>query len=65
MILSEVYNFRLPFCQQSRNQEATEYLQYLCSNDIDKPQGTIIHTGMHNMQGGYENDTSVIRLDEN
>jgi len=40
-------------------------LQYLCSNDVDVPIGTIIHTGMQNKEGGYENDCSLIRMAEN
>ena len=42
-----------------------EFLQYLCSNDIDIPIGHIVHTGMQNQYGGYENDCSVARLAEN
>ncbi|KAF4522257.1 hypothetical protein B566_EDAN011953 [Ephemera danica] len=40
----------------SRGNEAVTSLQYLCSNDIDIPVGGIAHTGMHNENGGYEND---------
>jgi len=40
-------------------------LQYVCSNDIDKAVGSIVHTGMQNERGGYENDCSVIRLAHN
>lgn len=39
------------------------YLQYLCSNDIDIPVGRIIHSGLQNHFGGYENDASIARLD--
>ena len=46
----------------SAGTEAVEYLQYMCSNDIDVPVGSIVHTGMHNEDGGYENDCSVARL---
>ena len=42
-----------------------DFLQYLCSNDIDIPIGHIVHTGMQNQYGGYENDCSVARLAEN
>ncbi|XP_056645731.1 pyruvate dehydrogenase phosphatase regulatory subunit, mitochondrial-like [Diorhabda sublineata] len=45
--------------------EIVEYLQRLCANDIDIPLGTIIHTGMHNERGGYENDCMLIRQSEN
>lgn len=40
-------------------------LQYICSNDVDVPIGSIIHTGMQNKYGGYENDCSLIRLADN
>ena len=46
----------------SAGSEAVEFLQYMCSNDIDVPIGTIVNTGMHNNNGGYENDCSVARL---
>lgn len=40
-------------------------LQYVCSNDVDVPIGSIIHTGMQNKYGGYENDCSLARITEN
>jgi len=46
----------------SAGTEAVEFLQKMCSNDIDVPIGHIVHTGMHNKFGGYENDCSVARL---
>jgi pyruvate dehydrogenase phosphatase regulatory subunit len=46
----------------SAGSEAVDFLQYMCSNDIDVPIGTIVNTGMHNVDGGYENDCSVARL---
>ena len=49
----------------SSGTEVLDYLQNLCSNDIDMPIGHIRHTGMHNKYGGYENDCSVARLSEN
>ena len=33
--------------------------------DVDVPVGHIIHTGMQNQWGGYENDCSVARLADN
>ena len=42
-----------------------DFLQYVSSNDVDKAVGTVIHTGMQNYQGGYENDCSVVRMAEN
>ncbi|CAF1138930.1 unnamed protein product [Rotaria sordida] len=49
---------------KSANRSVVDFLQMLCANNIDKPIGTVIHTGMLNEQGGYENDCSVIRLGE-
>lgn len=46
----------------SAGTEVVEFLQYICSNDVDVPVGSIVHTGMHNKRGGYENDCSVTRL---
>ncbi|XP_054164709.1 pyruvate dehydrogenase phosphatase regulatory subunit, mitochondrial-like [Oppia nitens] len=50
---------------KSTNDEVVELLQYLCSNDIDVNVGSIVHTGMQNDRGGYENDVSLIRMDDN
>lgn len=49
----------------SKGDEVVKLLQYLCSNDIDVPIGSIIHTGMQNVHGGYENDCSLARLTDN
>uniref|UniRef100_H3D2X9 Pyruvate dehydrogenase phosphatase regulatory subunit n=1 Tax=Tetraodon nigroviridis TaxID=99883 RepID=H3D2X9_TETNG len=45
--------------------QALELLQHLCANDLDVPVGHIVHTGMLNERGGYENDCSVVRLSKN
>lgn len=45
--------------------EVVDYLQMLCSNDCDMPVGSIIHTGMQNVLGGYENDCSLARIADN
>jgi pyruvate dehydrogenase phosphatase regulatory subunit len=50
---------------QSKGTEVVDFLQQICSNDIDIPVGGIIHTGMQNEKGGYENDCSFARLAEN
>ncbi|CAH1984235.1 unnamed protein product [Acanthoscelides obtectus] len=49
----------------SEGNEVVDALQYVCSNDVDVPVGSIIHTGMQNKHGGYENDCSLARLAEN
>ncbi|KAG8039883.1 hypothetical protein G9C98_000612 [Cotesia typhae] len=49
----------------SRGTEVVDLLQYLCSNDVDVPIGGIIHTGMQNHRGGYENDCSLARISHN
>ncbi|XP_049885226.1 pyruvate dehydrogenase phosphatase regulatory subunit, mitochondrial [Pectinophora gossypiella] len=50
---------------QSQGREVVDMLQYLCSNDVDVPLGSIIHTGMQNQRGGYENDCSLARISDN
>lgn len=50
---------------QSSNGQALELLQHLCANDLDVPVGHIVHTGMLNERGGYENDCSVARVSKN
>ncbi|XP_014478147.1 PREDICTED: pyruvate dehydrogenase phosphatase regulatory subunit, mitochondrial isoform X2 [Dinoponera quadriceps] len=49
----------------SNDTEVVDLLQYLCSNDVDVPVGSIIHTGMQNYRGGYENDCSLARIAPN
>lgn len=49
---------------QSTGDQALETLQYLFSNDLDVPVGHIVHTGMLNEGGGYENDCSIARLNK-
>ncbi|VDI20061.1 pyruvate dehydrogenase phosphatase regulatory subunit [Mytilus galloprovincialis] len=49
----------------SQGSEALDLLQYLSSNDINQPIGTVIHTGMQNNRGGYENDCSIVPLTDN
>ncbi|XP_022910768.1 pyruvate dehydrogenase phosphatase regulatory subunit, mitochondrial isoform X2 [Onthophagus taurus] len=49
----------------SKGREVVDALQYVCSNDVDVPIGSIIHTGMQNKYGGYENDCSLARITEN
>ena len=52
-------------CLQSAGNEVVSYLQKLCSNDVDVPVGGVVHTGMQNEHGGYENDCLLIRRAEN
>ena len=40
------------------------YLQNLCSNDVNITQGEIISTGMQNKGGGYENDCLLVRTEK-
>ncbi|XP_035483857.1 pyruvate dehydrogenase phosphatase regulatory subunit, mitochondrial [Scophthalmus maximus] len=49
----------------STGEQALELLQHLCANDLDVPVGHIVHTGMLNERGGYENDCSVVRISKN
>ena len=49
----------------SSGNEVVEFLQRMCSNDVDIPVGKIVNTGMQNKWGGYENDCSVTRLAQN
>lgn len=50
---------------KSAGREVVDFLQYICANDVDQPLGTIVHTGILNHRGGYENDCSVVRMAEN
>ncbi|KAL5021981.1 hypothetical protein ScPMuIL_001136 [Solemya velum] len=50
---------------KSDGPEAKDFLQYLCSNNIDRPVGTVTLTGMQNIYGGYENDCTLMNVDHN
>lgn len=41
-----------------------DYLQKMCANDVDIEISHIVHTGMLNERGGYENDCMLIRQRE-
>ncbi len=43
-----------------RDAEAT--LQWLCTNDVSGPVGTVTYTGLLNRRGTYESDLTVTRL---
>ncbi|KAF2356784.1 FAD dependent oxidoreductase [Trinorchestia longiramus] len=47
--------------EKSSGDEVVSYLQKVCSNDVDVPVGGVVHTGMQNEHGGYENDCLLIR----
>ena len=48
-----------------QGRDAKETLQYLCSNDIDKPVGKVVYTPMLNERGGFECDVTVARIEDN
>lgn len=50
---------------KSRSDRVVDYLQNLCSNDVNIPVGGIAHTGMQNERGGFENDCILVRQSEN
>lgn len=43
---------------------ALAFLQEMCSNDVDKPVGSVIYTSMLNDRGGIECDFTTTRLGE-
>jgi pyruvate dehydrogenase phosphatase regulatory subunit len=53
------------FVFQSSGSEVVDYLQRVCSNDVNIPVGGIVHTGMQNELGGYENDCMIVRQEDN
>lgn len=52
------------FIIKGETKSVVNYLQTLCSNDVDIPVGGIIPTGMLNENGGYENDCLLIRQND-
>ncbi|XP_042240778.1 pyruvate dehydrogenase phosphatase regulatory subunit, mitochondrial-like isoform X2 [Homarus americanus] len=49
----------------SAGNQVVEYMQKLCSNDVNMPVGGVIHSGMQNERGGFENDCLLIRRTDN
>jgi len=47
-----------------RGPGALQFLQYMSSNDIDKPAGTVVYTQMLNKRGGIECDFTITRTGE-
>ena len=43
-----------------RDAEAT--LQWICTNDVAVPVGTVVYTGLLNRRGTYESDLTVTRV---
>ncbi|XP_047474686.1 pyruvate dehydrogenase phosphatase regulatory subunit, mitochondrial-like isoform X1 [Penaeus chinensis] len=50
---------------KSAGNQVVEYMQKLSCNDVNMPVGGVIHTGMLNERGGYENDCLLIRRADN
>ncbi|XP_050540511.1 pyruvate dehydrogenase phosphatase regulatory subunit, mitochondrial-like isoform X2 [Daktulosphaira vitifoliae] len=50
---------------ESQCDGVVEWLQSLCTNDVNIPVGGIVHTAMLNERGGYENDCLLVREREN
>ncbi|MBH68275.1 MAG: FAD-dependent oxidoreductase [Rhodospirillaceae bacterium] len=44
--------------------DACQFLNRLCTNQIDKPLGSVIYTSMLNTSGGVESDLTVLRINE-
>ena len=49
---------------QGQSNLVIDWLQGLCSNDVNIPIGGIVHSGMQNDRGGYENDCVLVRESE-
>jgi 4-methylaminobutanoate oxidase (formaldehyde-forming) len=47
-----------------RGAGATQFLQRLCANDVDRPVGSVVYTQCLNSRGGIECDFTVTRLGE-
>ena len=45
-----------------QGEDAVEYLQFLCSANVDEPIGTTVYTGMQHQKGGYVTDCTLSRL---
>lgn len=42
--------------------DAETFLNRVCANDMTRPEGCVIYTGMLNENGGYESDLTALRL---
>ncbi len=47
-----------------RGHGATEFLQRMCANDVNRPVGTVVYTQLLNHTAGIEADLTVTRLGE-
>jgi 4-methylaminobutanoate oxidase (formaldehyde-forming) len=45
--------------------DALRLLQYVCTNDVDMPEGKVVYTLFLNARGGIDNDGTVTRMEEN
>ena len=52
------------FIIKGEKESVVKYLQNLCTNDVDVPNGNIVPTAMLNNGGGYENDCILVRRGE-
>jgi glycine cleavage system T protein len=43
---------------------ASDFLQYLCANNIDRPVGRVVYTALLNKNGGIQADLTVTRMAE-
>ena len=49
---------------QMVGRDARAALDWICANDIDKPNGSLVYTQLLNVHGGIECDLTVVRLAE-
>ncbi|MDA7947056.1 MAG: FAD-dependent oxidoreductase [Hyphomicrobiaceae bacterium] len=45
-----------------RGADAEGFLNRVCANEMSRPPGSVIYTGMLNARGGYESDFTILRL---
>lgn len=47
-----------------KGNDVLNQLQNLCSNNINVPVAQVVYTGMLNLQGGYQTDCTITRLED-
>jgi len=63
--LSDFTSFAKMEVWSKEKSAVVDFLENLCSNNIDVDVGAIVYSGMQNEDGGYENDCTVMRVDDN
>ncbi len=63
--LSDFTSFAKMMVWSNQKEDVVDFLEWMCSNGVDVPVGSVTFSGMQNERGGYENDCTVARTEDN